>query len=307
MLRKYLLPIIAIIGSLFAIYTVYFSSKSPPVAPIVFPPPKPPFINFVAGSGLIEAKSENINVGTPFNDIVTDIYVEVGDQVKKGDPLFCLDLRSLNAKFKEAYEQKQLAITQLEENRKQLFFYESLKDKRAVSKSSFVDKLFAVKIAEDNLSIAKKSIQVIKADIDRSTIRAPIDGKVLQIKARLGQNAQVNPFNQEDLIIFGNVETFHVRVDVDEEDSWRILKKKPAVAFVRGNSSIKIPLKFVKIEPLIISKGSFTGDNQERVDTRVLQIIYNFDKDHYPVYVGQMLDVYIESLPIDARFYENNY
>jgi len=304
MFRKYLLPGIAIFGAIFAIFTVYLSSKKPPVAPIVLAPPKVPFTNFVAGAGLIEAASENINVGTPFNDIIKQVFVQAGDTVNKGDPLFRLDIRTLKAKLHEAEREKHVAISELEEAKKQLFFYESLKDKRAVSKSSFVDKIYTVKIAEDRVEVAEKNIEVIRADIERSTIRAPINGTILQIKARLGQSAQPNPFNQESLVIFGDLDSYHVRVDVDEEDSWRILKDRPAFAYVRGNSSIKIPLEFVRIEPLIVPKNSLTGDNRERVDTRVLQIIYRFQKNNFPVYVGQMLDIYIQSLPINAKFYE---
>ena len=41
-------------------------------------------------------------------------------------------------------------------------------------------------------------------------------------------------------------------------------------------------------------KRSLTGDNRERVDTRVLQVIYRFERPSFPVYVGQQVDVYIE-------------
>lgn len=305
MSRKYILPVIATIGALFAIYTVYFSSKSPPTPSIVFPPPKSPYKSFVAGAGLIEAASENIDIGTPFNEIITDVFVQAGDIVKKGDPLFQLDIRTLNARLKEAEEERNLAFTQNQQAKKQLFFYERLKDKRAVSESSFVDKLFAVKTTNGQVNKAEANILIYKSEIERSTILAPIDGEVLKVNAKVGSIASVNPFSNEKLVVFGDSTILHIRVDVDEEDAWRIVKNRPAVAFVRGNSSIEIPLKFVRIEPMIVNKSTLTGDNQERVDTRVLQLIYQFEKDSFPVYIGQMLDVYIQSLPINANFHED--
>ena len=63
----------------------------------------------------------------------------------------------------------------------------------------------------------------------------------------------------------------------------------------------------MKIETLIVNKNALTADNQERVDTRVLQLIYSFKKDNYPAYIGQMLDVFIQSLPIDTEFNEISY
>jgi hypothetical protein len=44
----------------------------------------------------------------------------------------------------------------------------------------------------------------------------------------------------------------------------------------------------------VLPKRSLTGDSQERVDTRVLQIIYAFEPGALPVFVGQQVDVYID-------------
>jgi HlyD family secretion protein len=66
------------------------------------------------------------------------------------------------------------------------------------------------------------------------------------------------------------------------------------VAYLKGSSRRTIPLAFVRIEPYIVPKKSLTGDNTERVDTRVLQIIYHFAPPAFPVYAGQQVDVFIE-------------
>jgi len=50
----------------------------------------------------------------------------------------------------------------------------------------------------------------------------------------------------------------------------------------------------VRFEPYVIPKKNLTGDNTERVDTRVLQVIYALERNA-PVYVGQQMDIYIES------------
>jgi len=55
----------------------------------------------------------------------------------------------------------------------------------------------------------------------------------------------------------------------------------------------------VRIEPFVVPKRSLTGAPTERVDTRVLQVIFKFAHDPArPVYVGQQMDLYIrESSP----------
>ncbi len=67
------------------------------------------------------------------------------------------------------------------------------------------------------------------------------------------------------------------------------------MASPRGNGSLKIPLEFVRFEPYVIPKKSLTGDSTERVDTRVLQVIYRVKDQNAPLHVGQQMDVYIEA------------
>jgi hypothetical protein len=56
-------------------------------------------------------------------------------------------------------------------------------------------------------------------------------------------------------------------------------------------------LEFVRFEPYVIPKKSLTGDSIERVDTRVLQVIYRIRDAEPSVYVGQQMDVYIDGSP----------
>ena len=53
------------------------------------------------------------------------------------------------------------------------------------------------------------------------------------------------------------------------------------------------PLKFVRVEPYAVPKKSLTGDNTERVDTRVLEVIYSLDVKDRSIYVGQQMDVFV--------------
>jgi hypothetical protein len=50
----------------------------------------------------------------------------------------------------------------------------------------------------------------------------------------------------------------------------------------------------VRVEPYVIPKQSLTGDNRERVDTRVLQVVYAVEGDATDLFVGQQVDVFID-------------
>jgi HlyD family secretion protein len=88
MFRKYLVPLLALAGVAVAIVAVVRDTKTTPSAPPAAEPPQPPYQAFVAGAGIVQASSENICIGTQIAGIVAKIYVQVGSNLKAGDPLF---------------------------------------------------------------------------------------------------------------------------------------------------------------------------------------------------------------------------
>jgi hypothetical protein len=72
------------------------------------------------------------------------------------------------------------------------------------------------------------------------------------------------------------------------------------VASVRGNPQIKTALQYVRTDPDVIPRVTLTGDTTQRTDSRVLQVIYSFDPAALALYIGQLMDVFIEAAPIRA-------
>ena len=157
-----------------------------------------------------------------------------------------------------------------------------------------------LEIARSQVAQAEAAVHQDEINIMRLTTRAPLEGTILQNKVRLGQYAQCGPLS-EPLMILGSVFPLHVRVDVDEHDAWRVRDGMSAAASPRGNGSLSIPLEFVRFEPYVIPKRSLTGDSTERVDTRVLQVIYRVKDQNVHLFVGQQMDVYIDNTPQRAE------
>ncbi len=305
MIRKYLLPVLAVFGAIYGLYIVHWSQREVPSAPVPFPPAQSPYVHAIAAAGIIEASSQNISIGTPFNEIIKKIYVVEGDVVKANDVLFELDLRIFEAQKQTALENVRLAEVNLQDKQKQYSFYQRLKDTKAVSEQALQQALYACLEAEANVRVAQASLQEVETNIDRSTIRAPVDGEILQVNIHVGEIAPVIPFISGQstwltaangtLILMGAVVPLQVRVDIDEADAWRFQTGSEATGFVRGNRNIHFPMRFLRTEPYIIPKSSFTGETVERVDTRVLQVLYQFDRGSLPIYPGQILDIFIKS------------
>jgi multidrug resistance efflux pump len=202
----------------------------------------------------------------------------------------------------------------------QVRLIESVTDPRAVRQEEVLRRRSARQAAQARLDQAQKELDLLKAgawapdvavastaleeeqaalgqiatEIERLTVRAPIDGLILQSKVRLGQNAACGGPGPAGMLLGGGGR-LHVRAEVDESEAWRVKPGAPAVATVRGQGQIRFPLEFVRIEPMVVPKKALAGDSVERVDTRVLQVIYRFRDSGAPVYDGQQMDVYIEA------------
>lgn len=150
-----------------------------------------------------------------------------------------------------------------------------------------------IAIAEAQVAEARANAKATQTEIERLTVRAPIDGEILQRNLRVGEFAQAGA-GSVPLLIMGNTDRLAVRVDIDENDAWRFEETARATAFLRGNKEFSVALRFDRVEPFVVPKKSLTGETTERVDTRVMQVLYSFPSGSMPVRVGQMMDVYIE-------------
>jgi HlyD family secretion protein len=294
MFRKYILPIIAFLGVCLAILIASRANKTlPPAAPVAAAPPAP-YRAFVAGAGIIEANTENIAIGTQIAGIVSKIYVQIGGHVETGDPLFTIDDRAQRALVATKAAAVKVAEAQFAHANYELGLGEGLTEKRVLSLEDRETRRSNAQTVEAQLAQAKADFESAKTDLERLTVRAPVDGEVMQLKIHLGEFAPTGVLTQP-LILLGSVQPMNVRVNVDENDAWRVRANAQAVGYLRGNNQIRTPLQFVRFEPYVVPKMSLTGDSTERVDTRVLQVIYSFERGELPIYVGQQMDIYIDA------------
>lgn len=292
MFRKYILPLLALAGVGAGIYAAMLSAKVTPVTPAVSDPPAAPYQTFIAGAGLVEANTENMALSAEIAGVVSKIYVQIGSEVKAGEPLFTIDDRAARATVALDLAAIQVAEAQYANASNQLALAEALTDKRALSTQVIDGYRYAALIAKAQVLQSRAQAALDTTNLDRMTIRAPADGQVMQLKVRLGEFASAGPLAQP-LILFGNVHPLNIRVDVDEEDAWRVRPDSSAMAYLRGNKKVTTQLKFVRFEPYVIPKVSLTGEPTERVDTRVLEVIYSIEGRDLPIFAGQQMDVYI--------------
>jgi multidrug resistance efflux pump len=299
-------------------------------------------------AGIVEARTENIAVGSATSGVVVEVLVRVGGEVDVGTPLFRLDDRQRQSELLVARasvrESKSMLIRLEAEPRKEeiplrvaavnearaaviretdalkraeatfasrvtteqelVFRREALAGAQATleRKQADLDLLRAGSwqydrdVAAADVEQAEAEVARVEMEIDRLVVRSLVTGRVLQVNVHPGEFVGAPP--NQPLVVVGDIEKLHVRVDIDEYDIPRFSRAATAVAVPRGSLQQRYPLTFIRVEPFIIPKKSLTGDNTERVDTRVLQVIYEFDPaDRPPLFVGQQVEVFIEGPP----------
>jgi HlyD family secretion protein len=199
---------------------------------------------------------------------------------------------------------------------------------KSISKDALDSAANAVATAKANLEVARKQRDLSKAGawiydinnqertsnalyksamsasalLSKYTLRAPRDGIVLAINPAVGSyvsgQGAYDSYTQgmDPVLVLGSPHAYlNVRCYVDEILVPRLPSpsRMKAQMSVRG-SSVKIPLEFVRMQPVVSPKIELSDQRQERVDVRVLPIIFRLSKPKdLNLFPGLLVDVYI--------------
>ena len=289
----YLLIVLSIIGITVAMAVIFYDER--PIGSQTLPIPEltPPYKNFIAGTGIVESRSKNIQIGSFIDGIISGVNVKSGESVKKGALLFTLDKKIIIANISAQQADIELANTKLKKVQHQFQIIENFKkiSPNMVKKTEYTTAKDNVAQAVAELHLVKSKLKVLQKELSFYDVYSPIDGKVLESKVSIGAYF---PKNSTLLTIGSN--KLNLRVDINEYDVYKFRPHTKAVAFVRGHPKLKIALKYLYTMPYVVPKKNLTGLSTERTDTRVLQVLYALPtKVDFPLFVGQQLDVFIES------------
>ena len=317
---RQILPVIAVIGVLIAAWSIIGGLPDRETTEPAEQPPKAvgELANAprVAGAGIVEPASEVIDIGSALSGLVTDVRVKPGDKVAAGEVLFLVDARAARANLAQAGAAIQEARAAIAEAvaaqrtaRQQLELYRSLTDPAAVSRAEVIRAegedaaaTSRLGLARAHLAAAEAAAAAARTEIERLTVRAPIAGEILAVNIRPGEFVATQGGSSQPFIQMGNTDPLHVRIDIDENEAARVKLGASAVVSPRGAAELHVTATFVRAEPQVVPKRSLTNSAAERVDVRVLQLIYALpETDRFRV--GQQVDAFIpaNSAPAGAK------
>jgi multidrug efflux pump subunit AcrA (membrane-fusion protein) len=152
----------------------------------------------------------------------------------------------------------------------------------------------SIVLLKAQLEEARAEVQSNQVRLELYRVIAPINGEILQVNVQPGEFAQA-ALNETPLIALGNTEKLHVRVEIDESEIHRFQPQMKSIGTPRGEASRRLELQFIRAEPLVTPKQVLTGSTTQRIDTRVLQVIYSIDPAEKGLSPGQQMDVFIQT------------
>ncbi|WP_248795482.1 efflux RND transporter periplasmic adaptor subunit [Pseudomonas sp. MWU13-2105] len=284
---------LALLGVLAGLVAAYLLGRTPQTLPPAFAPASSPYDSAIYANGIIESEQAggaNIVIYPQVAGPVTQILVHEGQRVTRGLPLVTIDDAVPRANFELA--QANLSTARDQYN-KRLASYAI--DAKSISKDT-------LDTARDNAVQAQAALKASAATLAQYAIKAPADGVVLTVNSTVGSyvssqgayDVYTQGFNPL-LVMSSEQDHLAVRCYVDEI----LIARLPAPEHIQAQmlihgTDIKVPLEFVRVQPYVSPKIELSNQRQEKVDLRVLPVIFRFEKKDLPmVYPGQLVDVFI--------------
>jgi membrane fusion protein, macrolide-specific efflux system len=249
----------------------------------------------IVAPAIIDSLSDITRIPTLQSGVIKQINVSVGDKVKKGDILFSLDNAFVENNFNvqrikvaEAKNELLMQRKHVKHIEKQLDRLRSI-DKRAISRADLLEKRYEVTLekaklmqAEQNLALAEANLKNAELTLNQFNVVAPKDGVVLQINGHIDEFVGAT----QPIVFLGDAKKIIVRVSLDERDIQQFHANATAYLTSNDNIHLKIPLTFMQLQRYIVT--------QERLNSRVQEVLYTFNREDYPTIVaGQQFDATI--------------
>ena len=142
---------------------------------------------------------------------------------------------------------------------------------------------------EGQLSIARADYTAARAVLDKMTIRAPIDGTVLQVNVRAGELAA--PASLQPLLLLADLSALRVRAELDERDLGAIKIGQTVSVRAAAFPGREFDGSVSSIAPLVEAGRLDARGTRNQTDVDVVEVMVELARPG-PLTVGMKADVY---------------
>jgi HlyD family secretion protein len=144
---------------------------------------------------------------------------------------------------------------------------------------------------EAALTAARSDLSLAEAALERTRIRAPSDGTVLQINARAGETATPSP--EQTLVVLGDLSALRVRAEIEERDTAKVRVGQNVVVRSDAHPGKEFEGKVVTIAQAL-GPGKIAQRGPRRPnDVEVLEVVVDLAAGS-PLLPGMRVDVFFK-------------
>ena len=202
---------------------------------------KKEFINetFIVTSRIAAFESDLISVKT-FGPI-EEVYVEVGDFVKKGDLLVKIESDELEEDKNDKEGELSESLARLELEEKKLERLKILMDSPSFKRAEYEDQINIVKAAEGNLIKITSQYNKAKIAFDDSFVLAPYSGFISRRLVTKGNYVNIGT----PIFEMTNNEKFEIEANIPSDKISLLNKKKEAEIIFAGGKILKVSFRSI--------------------------------------------------------------
>ncbi len=213
--------VIVVIIATGTVYSIWKSQKDTKIDWVTVKPSKGNIQILVTATGIVNAV-QTVLVGTQVSGVISKIFVDYNNTVKKGQVIALLDTRSLRVSLDEASANLLKTQAQLTQIKAEYDRNEILYEKGLISKNDIDLQLANYKAAESTVRAAEGEISKARINLDLATIRAPIDGIVISRNVDVGQTVAASFTTPTLFTIANDLKKMQLQANVDEADIGQI-------------------------------------------------------------------------------------
>ena len=214
----------------------------------------------VEAAGLVEPILV-VEVKSKATGEVQSLLVETGDVVERGDLLATIDPRDARTELTQAQANAQAAQARLSNARIQLDRARELRDAQIITEVEYETALLEATNAEAELVRARTALSLAQERMGDVTIRAPIEGTIIEKTVEVGQivaSASQNVSGGTTLLKMADLSTMQVRALVDETDIGRVEAGMAATVMVEAYPQQTFRGEVLKVEPQAVVEQNVT-------------------------------------------------
>lgn len=280
---KYLIIILILLGTGYFTYTKFFKPKDE-IDYFTIKPTNGDLVNFVAATGEVLAR-DLVDVGAQVSGQIQKLYVNLGDEVKKGDIIAEIDSVKQANEIANLEAQKQILLADLNAStiafniaQKRFEREKRLYNANATSKESLEN-------AENNLALNRAKIEQIKAQINQNSINlntattnlgytkivAPLDGTIVSVVVKEGQTVNANQ-STPVIVQIADLTKLEINMQIAEGDLPKIKKGMEVRYSILADTDKKMKGEISSIDPAmttlsdgVYSKNSLSSNSNKAV------------------------------------------